>query len=75
MPVQTCQIDGVSGYKWGEDGKCYTGPDAERKAEQQGRAIEQEADMMRASLSVVIGTEPPSEFVIFTLGNLSTSCL
>ncbi|MHA1572376.1 MAG: phage protease [Alphaproteobacteria bacterium] len=73
MPVQTCQIDGVSGYKWGEDGKCYTGPDAERKAEQQGRAIEQEADMMRASLSVVIGTEPPSEFVIFTLGNLSTS--
>ena len=73
MPVQDCQIDGVPGYQWGDDGKCYVGPDARRKAEAQGRAIEERGYVGSASLSVVIGTEPPSEFVIFALGTVSTS--
>lgn len=28
----------VKGYRWGEHGKIYTGPGAERKAAQQGQA-------------------------------------
>lgn len=40
MPLQRCQKDGKKGWKWGSNGKCYTGPDAKQKAEQQGRAIE-----------------------------------
>lgn len=23
MPVKSCKIDGKSGYKWGDQGKCY----------------------------------------------------
>ena len=73
MPVQDCRIDGVRGYQWGGDGKCYVGPGARRKAEEQGRAIEERGYVGSASLSVVIGAEPPSEFVIFALGTISTS--
>ncbi len=48
MPVMTCSADGKSGYKWGDQGKCYTytaGDEqsrtaAENKAKLQGRAIE-----------------------------------
>lgn len=40
MPVKQCQADGKQGYKWGDSGKCYTGPDARAKAEAQGAAIE-----------------------------------
>lgn len=40
MPVKDCQIGGKSGYKWGDEGKCYTGPDAKRKAITQGIAVE-----------------------------------
>jgi hypothetical protein len=39
MPVKKCTIDGVDGYKWGDQGKCYTGPDAKEKASKQGIAI------------------------------------
>jgi len=38
-PVQSCEINGKMGYKWGESGKCYTGHDAKEKAEKQGKAI------------------------------------
>jgi hypothetical protein len=46
MPVQRCQKDGKPGFKWGQDGTCYTySNNAERdkaaaKAARQGRAIE-----------------------------------
>lgn len=40
MPVRKCQINGKDGYKWGNDGKCYTGANAKAKAEEQGRAVE-----------------------------------
>jgi hypothetical protein len=35
-----CQEKGKAGWKWGEGGKCYTGPDGKAQAEKQGRAIE-----------------------------------
>jgi len=38
MPVHKCQINGKPGHKWGQSGKCYTGPDSEKKARQQGVA-------------------------------------
>ena len=37
MPIKRC---GDDGYKWGDTGKCYTGPDAKKKAIKQGIAIE-----------------------------------
>ena len=45
MPVQSCNKDGKSGYKYGESGKCYTYTDkasrkrANENAQEQGRAI------------------------------------
>lgn len=40
MPIMKCQADGKDGYKYGENGTCYTGSDARMKAAKQGRAIE-----------------------------------
>jgi hypothetical protein len=40
MPLKKCSNDGKSGYKWGDSGNCYTGPDAKKKAIKQGVAIE-----------------------------------
>jgi len=37
MPVKKCKVNGKSGWKWGNLGKCYTGPGAKEKAERQGR--------------------------------------
>jgi len=47
MPVNECQLDGKSGYKWGDGGKCYTynsdneqsKKDAKQKALNQGIAM------------------------------------
>ena len=38
MPVKSCTINGKKGYKWGNSGKCYTGPGAKKKALRQGAA-------------------------------------
>ena len=38
MPVKTCQLNGRKGYKWGDAGVCYIGPDAKAKATAQGLA-------------------------------------
>ncbi len=48
MPVKACSAGGRPGFKWGDQGKCYTYPKgntteakrAKGKAEKQGRAIE-----------------------------------
>ncbi len=40
MPLMKCQKEGQDGFKWGESGTCYTGPEAREKALEQGRAIE-----------------------------------
>lgn len=39
MPLMKCEENGKKGWKWGEHGKCYTGPDAREKALSQMRAI------------------------------------
>lgn len=39
MPIKECSIDGKNGWKWGDQGKCYTGVDAKDKAHKQGIAI------------------------------------
>lgn len=38
MPVKKCIESGKRGWKWGDNGKCYTGKDAKAKAEKQGQA-------------------------------------
>ena len=40
MPLKKCTENQTSGYKWGNEGKCFTGPDAKKKAIKQGVAIE-----------------------------------
>lgn len=40
MPLKKCTIDGKAGYKWGDAGKCYTGPEGKKKAIKQGVAVE-----------------------------------
>jgi hypothetical protein len=53
MPVQRCTVDGKSGWRWGESGKCYTGPDAKEKALEQGRAIKANEDAEGTPLCLV----------------------
>ncbi len=40
MPLKPCTKNGKQGYKWGDNGVCYTGPNAKEQALKQGRAIE-----------------------------------
>lgn len=40
MPLEKCQKGGRQGYRWGRSGICYTGQDAEARAQEQGKAIE-----------------------------------
>lgn len=40
MPLKECQNNGVDGWKWGDQGRCYTGKDAKKQAIRQGVAIE-----------------------------------
>ena len=40
MPLKRCTSNGKNGWKWGDEGKCYTGPGAKKKAIDQGIAIE-----------------------------------
>lgn len=39
MPLKRCSSGGQSGWKFGDSGKCYTGPGAKQKAINQGLAI------------------------------------
>ncbi len=40
MPLKKCSQDKKSGWKWGDSGKCYTGPEGKKQAIKQGVAIE-----------------------------------
>jgi soluble P-type ATPase len=40
MPLKKCTKNGISGWKWGDQGSCYTGSGAKKKAIKQGIAIE-----------------------------------
>ena len=55
MPLMPCTRSGRSGWKWGESGHCYIGPDAKANAARQGRAIQAQqkhADARRRKLNV-----------------------
>jgi hypothetical protein len=39
MPLKRCEDNNQKGWKWGDEGKCYTGEDGKEKAMRQGRAI------------------------------------
>lgn len=39
MPLKRCQEDGEDGWKWGDEGTCYTGEDAKQKAIEQAIAM------------------------------------
>jgi hypothetical protein len=39
MPIKQCQINGKDGWKYGDEGTCYTGPEGKRKAISQAIAI------------------------------------
>lgn len=40
MPAKRCSVNGKSGWKWGDSGKCYPGGnEAKKKAYIQGYAI------------------------------------
>jgi len=39
MPIQKCTKDGKSGFKYGDEGTCYVGANAKKRASRQGRAI------------------------------------
>jgi len=40
MPLKKCSANGKSGWKWGDQGHCYTGPSGKKQAIKQGVAIE-----------------------------------
>lgn len=40
MPLKKCQDNGKDGWKWGDQGHCYTGEGAKEKAIKNGMAIE-----------------------------------
>ena len=40
MPLLRCSKDGQRGWKWGEGGACFVGPNAREKALEQGRVVE-----------------------------------
>jgi hypothetical protein len=40
MPLKRCEINGNSGWKWGNEGKCYPGDNGKKKAIAQGIAVE-----------------------------------
>ena len=75
MPVQQCTRNGKPGYKWGEQGYCYTytpGSDrskrrAKQKATEQGRAIKASASaglfIICFLLSSCLGGFSPREVV------------
>lgn len=50
MPVKSCRSNGKSGFKWGDNGKCFTGENAKAEATKQGKAIEISKKELQASL-------------------------
>jgi len=57
MPLKRCSDNNNNGWKWGDQGKCYTGPDGKKKAIKQGIVIEgpkkfrEKASMIEESFS------------------------
>ncbi len=53
MPLQRCG-DGNQGWRWGQKGKCYTGPGAKKKAIKQALAIDPNEFKKEASASELL---------------------
>lgn len=68
MPVKRCQKDGKSGWKWGDEGKCYTGEDAKEKAATQGRAIKSDASKGVDAVEKDYKVMKKDEHLRYTLG-------
>ena len=58
MPLKRCSDNNNNGWKWGDQCKCYTGPDGKKKAIKQGIVIEG-PDKFREKASLL--EEPFSE--------------
>lgn len=50
MPLKRCTNNGVSGWKYGDSGHCYTGPDAKKKAIKQGIVMEGGPENLKAQI-------------------------
>ena len=61
MPLKRCTTDNKSGYKWGNEGKCYTGPNAKKEAIKQGLAIEGPEKFSQKALEVIPDYEDRDE--------------
>ena len=44
MPLKPCYKNGQPGWKYGDHGHCYTGPDAKQKAIKQAVAINKDKE-------------------------------
>ena len=72
MPIKICTEKGKKGKKWGKSGKCYTGRDAQKKAEEQAAAayangykkenneVETEADLDIVNKEEFFRENPPT---------------
>ena len=61
MPLKKCTEDQKSGYKWGNEGKCYTGPEGKKKAIKQGLVIEGPEKFSQKALEVISDYEERDE--------------
>jgi len=62
MPIQSCSANGTSGFRWGNSGKCYTGPGAKKKAIKQGYAEDPEHFSEEMNSSAELQTTVAEEF-------------
>lgn len=57
MPLKRCSVDGKPGWKYGDSGHCYTGPNGRQKAIEQMKAIKvsqsKGADLMEKASEII----------------------
>tara|TARA_R110000824_G_scaffold397216_2_gene599743 strand:+ start:823 stop:1095 length:273 start_codon:yes stop_codon:yes gene_type:complete len=57
MPLKKCSESQKSGWKWGDSGKCYTGPEGKKKAIRQGISIEGPKNFQKMASSNELGVK------------------
>ena len=72
MPIKKCSVDGKSGWKWGDSGHCYTGPDARKRAVAQYQAAlangyQEKSEEMSRLASEIAGLSEPERKAEVTL--------
>jgi len=58
MPLKRCSSDSETGWKWGDEGTCYTGPDGKKQAIKQGVAIEGPEKFSEKAIEADLHFEP-----------------